>query len=159
LLVSLCVFVHAVPQKLGFAVVGQEQTPDLQVSADGQAWVQVPQLAVSLCVFVQADPQKLGLAVVGHTHVPDWQASLAAHTVVQLPQWLESPCRVVHVPLQFVSPAVQPLVHVYVEPEGLHTGVAPEQPAPHAEQFVALPRAVLHPVPVFPQSANPAAHE
>ena len=53
---------------------------------------------------------------------------------------------------------MQPLVHEYVDPEGPHTGVPPEQPAPHAEQFVAVPRLVAQPAPALAQSANPAAH-
>ncbi len=50
-------------------------------------------------------------------------------------------------------------MHAYVDPDGLHTDVAPEHPAPQPEQFVAVPKLVEHPVPVVPQSANPAAHE
>jgi len=155
---SVAVLVHVEPHTVGLAELGQAHAPALQLCADGHAWLHVPQLALSVMVLVQALPQKLGLAVVEHTHAPDWQVWLAAQTRPHAPQLPGSLVGVVHVPLQLVWPEAQPFVHAYVDPDGLHTGVAPEQPAPQPAQFVEVPRLVLQPVPVVPQSANPAAH-
>jgi len=158
LALSLVVLVHVDPHNVGLAEIGQAHVPAVQLCADGHTWLQAPQLALSVLVLVQALPQKLGLAVLGHTHVPDWHASPEPQTLPHVPQLLGSLVGVVHVPLQLVWPDAQPLVQAYVDPEVLHTGVAPEHPAPQPEQFVELPRLVLQPVPVLPQSANPAAH-
>jgi hypothetical protein len=100
----------------------------------------------------------LGFAVVGHAHVVPWQVSAAGHAWPQAPQLLESFVSVEQVPLQLLWPDGQPLVHANVAPEALQTGVAPEHPIPQLGQFVVVPSGVEHPVPVLPQSANPAAH-
>jgi hypothetical protein len=94
----------------------------------------------------------------GHAHVPDWHVSAAGHALAHMPQLFWSDMSVEQVPLQLLWPDGHPLVHANVAPDALQTDVAPEQPAPQLAQFDVVPRAVAQPVPVLPQSANPAAH-
>ncbi len=158
LLVSVIVLVHVEPHRLGFDELGHVHTPLWQLWTEGHAWLHAPQFCPSVFVFVHTLPQKLGSAADGHAHAPDWHVSAAGHARPQAPQLPGSLISVEQVPLQLVCPVEHPLVHANVAPDGLQTDVEPEQAAPQLAQFDVVPRAVAQPVPVLPQSANPAAH-
>ena len=150
---------HEPPQKSGLVAVGHAHVPLWQLSAVGQAFPHLPQLAGSFVVSAHVAPFWQAMSPEPHWQVLPWQISVPGHAFPHAPQLVESLDKTVHVPLQLDCPALHPDPQAYCpEPPDTQTGVAPLHVEPHAPQFELAPRLVVQPAPVLPQSAKPAAH-
>ena len=103
LLLSVCVLMHAFPQKFGFALVGQAHAPDWHVSGPGHARPQAPQLLLSVCVLVHVAPHKVGVVAFGQTQPPAVQLCTDGQEWEHVPQLLVSVWVSVHVAPQSVG--------------------------------------------------------
>jgi hypothetical protein len=86
---------------------GQEHEPLRQLTLNGQAFPQVPQLRLSVCRFRHEPMQLVSPVEQPMMHIPPLHCSAPMQRVPQVPQLRGSVCKSVQRPLQLDSPAPQ----------------------------------------------------